>query len=75
MSKINCSAINAVTELLKIEHKMKRDLIDLLANNFTHVEVDKAIHDAVSLRFIKQTGLIKSRNHEQTMYRLIRFAV
>lgn len=72
---INFKAVHAVTELLKIEHKMKRDLIDLLANNFAHLEVDKAIHDAVALRMIEQTGLIKSRNHEQTMYRLVRGAV
>jgi len=75
MTHINFTVINAVTNLLKVEHKMKRDLIDLLANNFTHVEVDKAIHEAASLKLIRQVGMIKSRNHEQTRYRLVRHAV
>jgi len=75
MTHINFTVINAVTNLLKVEHKMKRDLMDLLSNNFTRLEVDRAIHDAISLKLIKQTGLIKARNHEQTMYRLVRGAV
>lgn len=75
MKYINFAVISAITGLLKIEHKMKRDLCDLLSNKFTSLEVDKAIHDAVNLKLIKQTGLIKARNHEQTRYMLVKHAL
>jgi hypothetical protein len=65
------TAINAVTTLLKIESRMKRELMDLLANNFSKIEIDRAIQTAVSIKVIRQVGLIKSRNHEQTTYAMV----
>ena len=72
---IDFTVVKAVVELLKVENKMKRELCDLLSNNFTHAEVDKAIGDAERLKWIKQTGLIKARNHEQTTYKLERYPI
>ena len=75
MSYINFTIITAITDLLKIEAKMKRDICDLLSNEFTALEVDREIHNAVSLGLIKQTGLIKTHNHEQTTYKLERYPI
>ena len=72
---IDFTVVKAVVELLKVENKMKRELCDLLSNNFTRAEVDKAISDAEGLKWIKQTGLIKARNHEQTTYKLERYPI
>ena len=74
---IDFTVVKAVVELLKVGNKikMKRELCDLLSNNFTRAEVDKAIHDAEKLKWIKQTGLIKARNHEQTTYKLERYPI
>ena len=75
MSNVDFGAINAVANLLKVRPKSKRDLIDLLGNRYSGIEIDKALHDAISLKFIKQVGLIKERHHDNARYRLISNAV
>ncbi len=75
MKYMDFTVINCVVELLKAGDKKKRGLIDSLSNNFTVSQVDKAIQDAVALKLIRTTGLIKSRNHELTKYTLIKGAV
>ena len=71
MKHTNFSAVNAVVDLIKIEQRMKRDLMDLLSNNFSQIEVDRAIQTAISINLIKTTGLIKARAHEQTKYAMV----
>jgi hypothetical protein len=71
MVHTNFAVVNAVIALIKIEKRMKRDLMDLLSNNFSKIEVDRAIQTALSVKLIKTTGLIKARNHEQTTYAMV----
>ena len=75
MNNVDFGAINAVADLLKVQPRIKSDLIDLLGNKYSGIVIDKALHDAISLKFIKQVGLIKERHHDNARYRLINHAV